>query len=95
MENCCGLPLAGAVTGGGASGAGGGTAFRGGLRERAALLPPGGGGGGPEDEEDAVMETSGSGGLRLRASASCALEMASFSVNMPISTPVCFAASIS
>ena len=69
MENCCGLPLSDGASAAGGGDAGGGTAFRGGLRERAALLPPGGGGGGLEDE-DAVMATSGSGGLRLRVSAS-------------------------
>ena len=63
------------------------------LRERSPLTaPPAGGGGGPPEGEDA--ETSCAGGLRLIASASCAREMASFSVSMPMSTWAFLAASI-
>ena len=78
--------------GGGATDAGtGGAGFAlGGLRDRCAFAPPGGGGGGWLDDD--ATDTSGSG-LR-RASASCARDTASFSVNIPISTPVRFAASI-
>ena len=102
MENVSGRPrfsggwlpcdnaLVNAGDAGGADGAGGGFA-RGGLRDRCAFAPPGGGGGWLE--LDAATDTSGSG-LRLRASASCARDTASFSVSIPISTPVCLAASI-
>ena len=101
MEKVSGLPrfsggwlppdkaLVGAMD---ASGGGGVGSAPGGLRDLTALLPPGGGGGGGPEDEDA--ETSGSGGLRLRTSASCAREMASFSVSMPMSTWAFLAASI-
>ena len=64
----------------------------GGLLDRKTLSRPGGGGGGgPPD--DAAIDTSV--GFLLRAAASCALEIANFSVNIPTSTPVCLAASMS
>ena len=74
-------------------GGGGGGNAPGGLRDLTALLPPGGGGGGGPEDDDA--ETSCAGGLRLRASASCAREMASFSVSIPMSMWAFLAASIS
>ena len=105
MEKVSGLPrfsggwlppdnaLVGAIDASGGGGGGGGDGSApGGLRDLTALLPPGGGGGGCPEDEDA--ETSGCGGLRLRASASCAREMANFSVSIPMSTCACLAASI-
>ena len=63
----------------------------GGLLDRSTRPPCGGGGGGPE--EDAATDISA--GFLLRASANCALEIASFSVSIPTSTPLRFAASMS
>ena len=77
------------VVAAGASSAGS-LGFPGGLLERSAL-PGGGGGGGFPEDDDAAISTSG---FRRRASANCARDIASFSVSMPMSTPVCFAASI-